>query len=235
MSKDWRDEELLKEMYIEKGMTQREIADELGCVHTTVGDWLSEYNISKEDTHSPDHAPWQNEDLLREMYFDQEMNQYEIADELECKQVTITKWFKKYDIDTGFEHHPKLRDKEWLSEMYYDEELSQHEIADVLGCGQMSVSRWMDKYGMETRKANYEKYGSHSFNQKGYECFSHTPKEGCGGRILIHRLIMVAQEGVEAVKGKVVHHKNNMSCDNRFSNLELMDRSDHTSYHRSQN
>jgi transposase-like protein len=41
----WRDEETLREMYIEKEMSTRGIADELGCGSRTVSDWLNKHNI----------------------------------------------------------------------------------------------------------------------------------------------------------------------------------------------
>jgi len=172
--------------------------------------------------------PWHDENVLRELYFEEGLNQYEIADRLGCKQVTIAKWFKKHEIDTGWEAVEKLRDEQWLREKYLEEGLSQYEIADILDCGQMSVSRWCKKYGIETRKANFEKHGSHHFID-GYERFS--SREDV---LLIHRLQMVSEHGFEAVKDKDVHHINEVRWDNRPSNLELKDPSEHMSYHRNQ-
>jgi hypothetical protein len=47
----------------------------------------------------------------------------------------------------------------------------------------------------------------------------------------VHRLLAVAEYGTEAVKDKVVHHKNNIPFDNRLSNIELMDSSEHARHH----
>jgi len=44
----WRNESVLKELRVGKGMTMREIADELGCCAATVWKWCSEYDIEVE-------------------------------------------------------------------------------------------------------------------------------------------------------------------------------------------
>lgn len=48
---------------------------------------------------------------------------------------------------------------------------------------------------------------------------------------MVHRLMMVAEEGFDALEDKVVHHKNHIPWDNRTENLELMSRAEHSSHH----
>ena len=43
----WDDEDLLREMYHDHGLTLREIADELGCDHTTVHRRMYEFGIER--------------------------------------------------------------------------------------------------------------------------------------------------------------------------------------------
>lgn len=216
----------MRELYVEQHLSSIDIAEELGCEKSTVLRWLDRHGIDTRERNSEKH-PWHDEQRLREMYFEQEMDQYEIADALGCDQVTIAKWFQKHDIETNWEPVTKLRDEDWLRQKYIEEGLSQHKIADEIGCSQMTVSRWCHKHGIETRRANYEKYGSHRF-QDGYEVFSSS-----GDRVLVHRLIMVAEEGFDAVVGMDVHHQNEVKWDNRPENLKLMDPAEHISHHRS--
>lgn len=44
--------------------------------------------------------PWQDEQTLRELYVEQEMSTYEIADKLGCHASTVSNWLHKYDIET---------------------------------------------------------------------------------------------------------------------------------------
>lgn len=217
----------MKELYVNQCLSSVEIAEELGCEKSTVLRWLDNHDIETRDRNSEKH-PWHDEQRLREMYFERDMNQYEIADELGCSQVTIANWFDRHDIETGWESVDVLRDEDWLRYMYIDKGFSQHQIADKLGCGQMTVSRWCDNHDIETRKANYEKHGSHRFKD-GYEVFSSRKDQ-----VTVHRLIMVAEKGFDAVCGKDVHHKNEVRWDNRPENLKLMDPAEHISHHRSQ-
>jgi len=52
-----------------------------------------------------------------------------------------------------------------------------------------------------------------------------------GEHVQIHRLLMVAEEGIEEVKDKAVHHRNHFSWDNRPDNLVLMDPGEHSRLH----
>lgn len=43
--KPWRDEDRLRELYIDKGMSSTEVAEELGCSQATIPRWLKRYDI----------------------------------------------------------------------------------------------------------------------------------------------------------------------------------------------
>lgn len=51
----WRDPDLLRELYHNQGMSLREIADELGCVNSTVYKNMQKYDIEARDRRIP-HA-----------------------------------------------------------------------------------------------------------------------------------------------------------------------------------
>jgi len=43
----YRDEQKLRELYVEEGLSLRDVADELDCDHTTVDYWLEKHGIEK--------------------------------------------------------------------------------------------------------------------------------------------------------------------------------------------
>lgn len=49
MDRPWQDAETLRELYHEKGMTTREIADELECNNSTVSRWMNKHEIEARD------------------------------------------------------------------------------------------------------------------------------------------------------------------------------------------
>ena len=46
------------------------------------------------------NKPYQNKELLQELYVEESMSTTEIADELECSQATISNYLNKYNIET---------------------------------------------------------------------------------------------------------------------------------------
>jgi len=48
---------------------------------------------------------------------------------------------------------------------------------------------------------------------------------------LIHRLVLVAERGFNALAHKHVHHKNGHTADNRSENLEIVDTDQHARHH----
>lgn len=56
MSQPWRNEDTLRELYLDDKMSQQEIADELGCHVWTVGEWMSKYGIETRKDGRLDHV-----------------------------------------------------------------------------------------------------------------------------------------------------------------------------------
>lgn len=48
-SQPWRDEDRVRELYLEQDLTQQEVAEELGCGHSTIGEWMERFGIEKDD------------------------------------------------------------------------------------------------------------------------------------------------------------------------------------------
>lgn len=189
------------------------------------------------------NTPWRDKGLLYELYWNQKLDQNQIAEKLDCSRATIKKWFNKHELETRSQsevvelaHEKKngdkpWRDKETLERMYYDERMSLNEVADKLDCDDEKVRRWMKKYGLERRDLSE----SHKTltpclytNTDGYviSCSSNKMHEN-PDEVRIHRLVQVAEHGFDEVKNKHVHHKNGVKWDNRPENLELMENSDH--------
>ena len=71
MSK-WRDEDTLRELYHEQGLSSREMADELGCTKTTILNWMDKFGLEKEtpdrdkppcySTHNEGYRAWFHDD-----------------------------------------------------------------------------------------------------------------------------------------------------------------------------
>lgn len=126
-----------------------------------------------------------------------------------------------------------LWDPDFLKTEYVENRRSIPDIAAELGCGEQTVARWLDKHGIETRdpsEAIRDAVGTDhvefTSNRAGYEIWAATDRV-----VPVHRLLAVAEHGFDAIRGKHIHHKNEIPWDNRPSNLTPMSPSDHAKHH----
>jgi len=47
-----------------------------------------------------EEKPYRDEEVMRELYIEEELASKEVADELDCSPATVTRWLNKLDIPT---------------------------------------------------------------------------------------------------------------------------------------
>ena len=216
---------MLYQEYIVENKSQSEVADSLGCSISIVFKWLKRHNISK----SVDR-PWRDKNIMEELYEKHE-TQRDLANELDCGLTTVCRWLDKHGIEKREADLEKLRDGDWMYRKYWGEKYSTTEIAEEIGCSQPVVSDWLNKHNIDTRKPNHEKVPCYATDKYGYERWSTLVVDESYYTVSVHRLLMVAECGFDAVCGMEVHHKNEIKWDNRVENLELMTEHEHKSHH----
>ena len=135
-------------------------------------------------------------------------------------------------------HNNPWNNPEVLKEMYVDEHMSTYDIADELGCSAVRIQKALDEHGFEKRvNTDYDKVTSPSttvaFKQhkRGYEEIQAANGEESPDKVYVHRLLAVAEYGVDKVAGNHVHHKNGVQWDNRIENLEVLSSTEHGELH----
>lgn len=161
---------------------------------------------------------YRDENELRKLYVDERLDQSEISDRYDVSQGTISKWINKHNITRP------LNDEEYLREKYFVENMSLSEIADEIGCWKGSVGKAMERLGIERRDQLTNP--SVQTNTYGHEYTSSQSEN-----VYIHRLLAVAEYGIERVKGNDVHHINGVPWDNRPENIEVVSREEHNQKH----
>jgi len=101
---------------------------------------------------------------------------------------------------------------------------------EELGCSETAVFYWLEKHGIETRPNTREQLPGPTTGPRGYERLHTSAYEG-KDKIKLHRLVAIAEYGLERVLEDEVHHKNGIPWDNRPSNLELRSHADHARVH----
>jgi len=84
----------------------------------------------------------------------------------------------------------------------------------------------------DTRDPDRVDYGTPYFGMSvdGYEIWANRHLDQ-SNRLFVHRLLAVVKYGFDAVCGKIVHHKNGISFDNRYENIEIMSQEEHVREH----
>lgn len=172
---------------------------------------------------------YHNREWLVEKYWDEGLEQNEIADICGVDDSTISTWMRKNDIPTIFSEWVS---KEELENLYHDKKLSMRDIADKFDVDSETIRLAMSKNGVEARdRLEYQKYHHPTLHiENEYPSFMEQ-SFGTNNRVKVHRLIMVAEHGIDSVKGMDVHHKNGVKWDNRPENLELKNPSEHMRHH----
>jgi transposase len=105
----YRDKEWLKTQYNKKDKSRQVIADECGVSESTIQHWMNKFGIearslsdAQEQRALRRDLDYMNEELLRELYWVEEMTQRQIADELGATQGAVQIWMNHHDIDIRY-------------------------------------------------------------------------------------------------------------------------------------
>ncbi|WP_245626064.1 HNH endonuclease [Haloparvum sedimenti] len=236
----WRDEDRMRDLYVDEELTSREVAERLGCSKSTVLDWLDKLGIPKDPAYEVHDGEWKDEGRLRQMYLVEGKPTSQIAEELGCTTSVVCKYMDRFGIEREGRKARKdvpFRDEDTLRTLYWDEGMSIPEVADETGSSATTIRKWMDHYGIERRdhadaaaSAVRVGYATFTTGSDGYEFWQSRTKDGLK-HLYVHRLLAVSEYGFDAVCGQVVHHKNEVKWDNRAENIEVMDTREHTRLH----
>lgn len=121
---------------------------------------------------------------------------------------------------------------------------SLREIGEENDVSHKTISYWFEKFDIPKRGVGGElpwvpvRTMPENSQSSGYFRWVTHVYDDNGDRkkhyINVHRLVAVAEHGVDAVNGMDVHHENGIKWDNRPENLELMEPGEHTKKHHEQ-
>jgi hypothetical protein len=103
---------------------------------------------------------------------------------------------------------------------------TKHTIRERFG----SWNRAKESAGLETHPGKTP-FPCYTQNHEGY-MFWTTTVDGTQVNVFEHRLLAAAKYGLEAIKGKHVHHKDGHQFHNTFENIEVVSRTEHKARHK---
>lgn len=180
----------------------------------------------------------------------------ELSERFDCSKSTLVRARKHAGLPKKTDYN-KVESTHGVSlervlyHLHHDAEMSTPEMADALDISRGTLAEWFQREGVPKRsRSEAEKLKWDNMDEeqrekqveaahkatrkiprfrttlKGYEAIRHRRQE-----FKLHRLAAVAWYGIDAVKGKHVHHKNKIPWDNRKDNLELLEPAEHYRHH----
>ena len=176
---------------------------------------------------------------LKRMYIEEKMSMAQIAEELGASETTISRFMDRAGIERRepiyYYENRDYRDEKWLREQFVEKGRSTTEIADECDVTRSTIGNWINKFGLRdelTIKCKF--YFSSYSTTEGYPTWAATGT-GAPQHLLVHRLAAIAHGAdpyeVFGDNNIQVHHRNGFKCDNRPSNLELIDAKTHGRHH----
>nr|WP_028400514.1 LAGLIDADG family homing endonuclease [Ectobacillus panaciterrae] len=147
--------ELAYEMYIERNMTKKEIAEIFGVSSATVEKLLREYGFRKKQL--KDRI---TKEELFELYVVKHLSTYDIAKMFNVTKGTVLNLMDEYNIPRRNEKESHYKysiehihgvTKELLEYLYIKQEWSIQMIADALRLSYSSIYRCLNEFGIPTR------------------------------------------------------------------------------------
>jgi predicted transcriptional regulator len=166
-----KNENWLRQRYIEDGMSVNEIAEELDLSLTPVRRYMIKYGINFRGTseanklrHTPKGSKLRDEDWMRQKYLDEGWSTVKIANAAETTPATAQRWLENHgivirplaesaSIAKTESHIPELYDEEYMRREYVEKGKNTPEIADDLGVTGTPVRNSLQRYGIELRSA----------------------------------------------------------------------------------
>jgi len=151
MSKDlrYRDEEWLREQYIELGRSVGQIAKECGVKPRAIYYWVSKYDINpRVKEFRRISALCENKEWLHRQYVELGKTLQEIMGEYGISRTTLVRWLSRYGIRRAKNTSP-YTDRDWLYKQCIELGKTRKQVARECSTSHKTIGRWASKYGID--------------------------------------------------------------------------------------
>lgn len=168
--------------------------------------------------------PWENEEVLKQLYSIEGRPVTEIAEELGTTRYVIQHRVEKFGLFREYDK-PQI-----LHHLYIEKGMSSKEIGDKYDRHHKTILTRLRKHNIPVAPHGRNRPPKLSQRPDGYEMWVTHDGERIQN-LYHHRLLAVAEYGFDEVARKDVHHTNKIPWDNRRENIEVLTKEDHGRLH----
>lgn len=158
----WLDYDWLYEKYIVQRMRTEDIAALYGCKPSTIERAAFDHNLHRDRVECvrKNKKPYEDPDILRKLYIDEQKTMTEIGEIFGCSGDTIRVHLKKNNIPVRPYFQPRpLKDVD-LNELYTNQRMSSTEIAERYGISHRTVLSELKRQGVPARSLSDSQFAS---------------------------------------------------------------------------
>lgn len=203
-------------------------------------------DISSSENFRFSDGAYKDPEVLEELVEGRGLTLQQTAEVLNVSTGTVLRYLKIHqiagrgvDIDVPDQLERPWEHKGFMRRVYVEEENSLIDLALAIGKSSSFTKKWLQRHGIDVRGIREAQYTSSSGHRNwvrfetdryGHENWR-ISIENKDRRVAVHRLLAASKFGFNALKGKRVHHKNEIPWDNRPDNLELLTHAEHRGQH----
>ena len=146
----WEQAAAIANMYVDQEMTTAVIAEHFGVHLSTICDILEFLGIPRRT--GKKEVIWEQAEQIGDMYVDQEMTTYKIAECFDINAITICRILKSLGIPRRTKKREKLWEQsEQIADMYTQHGMSTYEIAEYLDTNSTTIGSILKLLGVPRR------------------------------------------------------------------------------------
>lgn len=154
-------ENLLNNLYLEKGLSIGSIAKVLKVSNNVIHNRLREFGIKARSISEAKEVFRISKEKLNDLYFNKRWSMDQIAKHFGCTRGTVVCRFQKYGLKSRGRlglRRPVMVDKNQLEQLYHGQNLSLEQIAKHFHCSKGAIERKILKFDIKLRGNDYRKH-----------------------------------------------------------------------------
>lgn len=152
--RDDLDDKEIKKLYLEKGLSTKQISKKLGTTATTISTRLKQQGVKVQNKRIRDDL---DNEKIKKLYIEEGLSTVQIGEKFGVSDSTISRRLKRQGVKVQNKNIRDDLDDEEIKKLYIEEGLSTYQIGEKFGANDGTISTRLKKQGVNLSKntSNY--------------------------------------------------------------------------------